>query len=77
MCRMSPLNSAVAFIGSSGAWMLMLVVYSASSTFAAVPKAAAVSPSLTKNCPESSSACSRFASSINDWLDSLAFGPLS
>ena len=55
----------------------MLVVYSASSTFAAVPKAAAVSPSLTKNCPELSSACSRFASSSNDWLDSFAFGPLS
>ena len=45
--------------------------------YAAVPKAAAVSPSLTKNCPESSSACSRLASSINDWLDRLAFGPLS
>ena len=55
----------------------MLVVYSASITFAAVPKAAAVSPSLTKNCPESSSACSRFASSSSDSLDSLAFGPLS
>ena len=28
----------MAFIGSIGAWMLMLVVYSASITFAAVPK---------------------------------------
>jgi hypothetical protein len=74
---MSPLNSAVAFIGSIGAWMLMLVVYSASNVFAAVPKAAAGSPSLTKYCPESSRPCSRLASATSDALDSLAFGPLS
>ena len=74
---MSPCSSAVAFIGSIGAWMLMLVVYSASITFAAVPNAAAVSPSLTKNSPESSSACSRLASASRDSLDSLALGPPS
>ena len=66
------LELAVAFMGSIGQWMLMLVVYSASNTFAAVPNAAAVSPSLTKNWPEVSDACSRLASSIRVWLETLA-----
>jgi len=69
---MSPLNSAVAFIGSIGAWMLMLVVYSALQHFLQpCRRPALVSPSLTKNWPESSSPCRRFASVSSASLDTF------
>ncbi len=57
--------------------MLMEVRYSASITLAAPAIAAAESPFLTKSWPESSAFCSRLASSISVWSETLALGPLS